>query len=326
MTFLEKNIGQQKQPRIDLLKSLVVLRNLGKNFNKSNSLKKTSLYTWISLLVFVSSLFTLISLTVQPIVVQAMTATTSVADDVMIVSNQSGPQYFRDHVGAGYAYYNADLGQAISLIKFNNPNLPAGAIVNGASINLKQYSHSIIGAANPILYTSKIDTNWNPSSVTWNTQPSYSNNGNTQSIGSGVRTFSLDATNAVRSWYTGGANYGIAVRSSSTSNGSWLCSVRIQGVGGSTFCNGFATSLSINYILNNPPNVPVLDSNLLSSNDAHGGLPYVGGIVRTNNPLDPNDDLKQDCVVNDGCKVQIRFTNFGDADQAPAIIIIRKLF
>ncbi len=283
-----------------------------------SAVNKTKFYTYISLAVFAASLLALVSLSVQPIAVKAQTANVSVADDVMIVSNQSGSQYFRDHVGAGYAFYSGSLGQAISLIKFNNPNLPAGAIVTGASINLKQYSHSILNAANPSLYASKIDANWNPSTATWANRPSFSNDGGTVSVGSGVRTFSLDATNAVRSWYTGGTNYGIAVRSSSTNNGSWLCSVRIVGPdGGSSFCNGFATSLSINYILNSPPNVPVLDSSLLSSNDAHGGLPYVGGIVRTNNLLDPNDDLKQDCVQNNGCKVQIRFTNFGDGDQAP---------
>jgi hypothetical protein len=270
-----------------------------------------------TLVVLIFQSFLLLSWNIKPIKVEAATASISVTDDVVVVSNQNYNQKFRDHLGAGNAYYDGALGKGASLIKFNGLSLPAGAIVTNANLVLKQYSHSIIGASNPVLYASRPTSDWNPNTVRWNIQPGYADNGPAVGVAAGVREFNLNVTGIVQSWASGSANYGIAVRSDSTANGSWICSIREQGVGGSSQCNGFRTRVDITYIINSAPYQPVLDSSFLSSNDAHGGQPYVGGIVRENNPLDPNDDLKQNCVVNSGCNVRVRFTNFGDADAAP---------
>jgi len=270
-----------------------------------------------TLVVLIFQSFLLLSWNIKPIKVEAATASISVTDDVVVVSNQNYNQKFRDHLGAGNAYYDGALGKGTSLIKFNSLSLPAGAIVTGANLVLKQYSHSIIGAGNPVLYASRPNSDWDPNSVRWGIQPGYAENGPAVGVASGVRQFNLDVTGIVQNWANGSPNYGIAVRSDSTSNGSWICSIREEGVGGSSQCNGFRTRVDITYIINSAPYQPVLDSSYLSSNDTHGGVPYVGGIVRENNPVDPNDDLKQDCVLNSGCNVRVRFTNFGDADAAP---------
>jgi len=98
--------------------------------------KKYILNFTLVTLVFQS--FLLLSLNLKPIQVEAASTSISVTDDVLVVSNQNYNQQFRDHLGAGNAFYNGNLGRGTSLIKFNSPSIPSGAIVTGASLVLKQ--------------------------------------------------------------------------------------------------------------------------------------------------------------------------------------------
>jgi hypothetical protein len=297
------------------------------NFFSKGFLVKNS--TIFSLVVLVSQLFLVISISLQPIPVEASSYAWTGNGQEKIITQNGSNQFFRDHLSAGFGY-NYELNY--SLIKFDAPSLPSGAIITSARLELFQYSESMTGFGHNV-YASVLAGDWSTGGTNSWGSPGFVANSNQVYSAPGSHAVNIDITGFLQNgdYANRIANYGIALRSPSTGSGGSYCSSRNDSStlnGGSpTWCGANSyPKIAIEYTLNNPPNIPVLDSNFLSSNDAHGGESYIGGVVRENNPATTADDLTQNCVKNSGCNVRIRFGNFGDPDAAPWQYVSSTIF
>jgi hypothetical protein len=295
-------------------------------FSKRLFVKNSTIF---SLVVLVSQLFLVISISLQPIPVEASSYAWTGNGQEKIITQNGSNQFFRDHLSAGFGY-NYELNY--SLIKFDAPSLPSGAIITSARLELFQYSESMTGFGHNV-YASVLAGDWSTGGTNSWGSPGFVANSNQVYSAPGSHAVNIDITGFLQNgdYANRIANYGIALRSPSTGSGGSYCSSRNDSStlnGGSpTWCGANSyPKIAIEYTLNNPPNIPVLDSNFLSSNDAHGGESYIGGVVRENNPATTADDLTQNCVKNSGCNVRIRFGNFGDPDAAPGQYVSSTIF
>jgi hypothetical protein len=285
--------------RISLIKSNI-LKGLQQNASINNlaDLAPISQRLQSFFLVFIilsSSFLNLINPTVH-----AETTTITASSDVFIsqvASNKN--QYFRDHLGTGYGYYDGSFGQTISLLSFNT-TLPPASRIQKATLTLTQYSPTIPGNGSWSVFASKINSAWNSKQVTWYTQPSYGLNSDTRQVLESTKQINLDVTAITQSWQNEGGQYGIALRSNSTKQGGWLCSGREDknndNGGSETRCIENGPKLTFEYITNQPPNEPVLQTP--NNGSRFGGTDY----------------STRKCEQQKGCELTVKFGNIGDPD------------
>ena len=262
-------------------------------------------FAWILGLVTFFNLFFLFSLTIQPIQVEAsQTATFTASSDLMLLAAQSGSNHkFRRALGAGYGSYGGALGQADSLLKFNY-SLPADAIVEKAEVVVRRKSKVFTGGAGADvgsnIYASRITQNWSDNTATWSNARHYAGSYGSTSFSAWPNTqnATINVTDVVRAWQSGTPNYGLALRSTTTGQGAWICSIRNYqnwGTGGS-WNNCTSPQLKITYIVNNAPNKPIINNP--DEGFKVGGEPYTAN--------------GKNCTENVGCEISGNIPNIWD--------------
>lgn len=103
------------------------------------------------------------------------------------------------------------LQESYSLVKFNLPSLPAGAVIDYAELQLQLKSR--YGYATEKILAYQIASNWGEGSVTWSNRPALGGELSSAPVGTSQQYYQWDVTSLVGQWYEGKAtNYGIAVR------------------------------------------------------------------------------------------------------------------
>ncbi|MFV0342783.1 MAG: DNRLRE domain-containing protein [Anaerocolumna sp.] len=119
-------------------------------------------------------------------------------------------------VGVDTANYN----RSRTLLKIQMPKLGQGDVIEGAYLNILQYRMSAYTAKNPSMPINahRITSNWNVSTVTWNTMPSIDSSEidyNYINIADGNKsiTKTFDITKAAKAWYdSDDTNFGIMLK------------------------------------------------------------------------------------------------------------------
>lgn len=113
----------------------------------------------------------------------------------------------------------ASSGINYSLVKFNNmPVIGPSEMIVHAGFRVKRASSSSI---NSTVTAHQITGSWTPSTVTWNSKPSFDSSIEDYRVVDTVanKTFEWDVTRIAKSWYSGTANNGILLKDISDSGG-----------------------------------------------------------------------------------------------------------
>lgn len=100
-------------------------------------------------------------------------------------------------------------GRTRIYIKYNLPNLPAGATVSSARVELYQYAVQCSGSYGVTAY--EITSDWAEFGLTWNQQPPKGGVVGTASFGCSTGWKTVDISDLVKLWYQGRANHGITL-------------------------------------------------------------------------------------------------------------------
>jgi hypothetical protein len=99
-----------------------------------------------------------------------------------------------------------------ALVRFSLPNVPAGCVIQSATLRLYATSWT----SGRTLQALQISSNWAENSVNWSNQPATTGAAVTTSSGSGYRSWTVTAL--VQSMYAG-TNNGFLIRDASTGGG-----------------------------------------------------------------------------------------------------------
>ncbi len=141
----------------------------------------------------------------------AATATlTPVADTYTLNTNAGADVPFGTQDGM-YALLGSGPSFARSYLQFDLSQIPSGATIQSAQLQLTLKSYSTTTPAQ--FSTQRVDTAWTEGALTWNTQPTFSDTIQTQSVNYG-NPETWDLTTAVQNWLTGTwTNNGFIVKS-----------------------------------------------------------------------------------------------------------------
>ncbi len=135
--------------------------------------------------------------------------------DCYIDNSQPNTAFPYDYyIYAGYSSY----GKTRAYVKFDLPDLPDDScIITNASITFYQYSLDNGNGSTQYMTIHNVTKNWNNAdrNVTWNNDPSYDSTvldycKYDPEVG---HPYQFDITKTVKSWYEGGSNYGVMLKS-----------------------------------------------------------------------------------------------------------------
>ncbi|MBP9748797.1 fibronectin type III domain-containing protein [Patescibacteria group bacterium] len=133
---------------------------------------------------------------------------TPVADTYTLNSSADVPFGTQDGM---YATLNFGPSFARSYLRFDLSQIPAGATVQSAQLQLTLKSYSTTTPAQ--FSTQRVDATWAEDALTWNTQPSFSDTIQTQAVSYGNPEM-WDILPAVQNWLSGTwANNGLVIKS-----------------------------------------------------------------------------------------------------------------
>lgn len=98
-----------------------------------------------------------------------------------------------------------------SLINFDVSQIPPKSIINSALLELYAYNDGSSYTAEIQFYSRRITTAWDPSTVTWNSQPNATTVGQEASTPNSryEKWYEVSVKNAIQAWVNGEVNYGI---------------------------------------------------------------------------------------------------------------------
>ncbi|NOZ51489.1 MAG: DNRLRE domain-containing protein, partial [Chloroflexi bacterium] len=101
--------------------------------------------------------------------------------------------------------------ESYSLVRFNLPTLPAGAVIDYAELQLNLQTR--YGKSTEKILAYQITSNWGEGSVNWSNRPALGGIASSTPVGTAQKYYVWDVTALVGQWYEGDAvNYGIAIR------------------------------------------------------------------------------------------------------------------
>jgi hypothetical protein len=165
-------------------------------------------YLFAVALVFVSASATEYELALQP---------GPEGKDTLVISDDPNTNFDGGAIGFG----NFASGDRESLIEWDISELPAGAVVTDATMEL--YCSYVSGAPTGDVAFNMITESWDEGTVTWNTRPSTTNEDKiTADWPEGDLWYAVDITTFVDNWYTGTwDNFGLLVRADTAQDESW---------------------------------------------------------------------------------------------------------
>lgn len=115
----------------------------------------------------------------------------------------------------------AAYGSQRGLLRFDLSSLPGGHTVNSASIQLYTESSIPATASDLVVTASRLTGNWGENSVTWDTQPGFSQGESAAAVFTHAfpEWTAIDATQIVKAWASGSENYGVILISNKEGTG-----------------------------------------------------------------------------------------------------------
>ena len=151
------------------------------------------------------------------------------------LSNNQGDQNNYGNDGSLYAWYQPNVGQIRSFIKFDLSKMPSFSQINSAVLYLSGVSwHVYDSKLDPAtVEIKKVSSSWSEQIINWNNQPSTSSSLTTKQISSSG-WYDFNITSTVTNWLKGTeTNYGIAVMLYQES-GNQQCTFHSSDISGST--------------------------------------------------------------------------------------------
>lgn len=143
--------------------------------------------------------------------------TNALSQDTLLSSSKPTTNY--DMWAHFYTGLGSTLGTSRSLLWFNLPSLPSGAVIDSANLNLLN-TQVYVTSQTPIMEVYRVTTDWSANSVTWNTKPSTGgiDGSITMSNTTAPYNMSIPITGLVNDWYSGTQNnYGLQLQYSDES-------------------------------------------------------------------------------------------------------------